>query len=96
MHYANEEQKSQSTGTTIRDERTDYINEESGYFGINLHRAHSHKIVQSTRAYSHGCQVIQNPADFMRLDGSRSIFRLGIGYESFTYTLIEATDEELD
>jgi hypothetical protein len=76
-------------------ERTDYINEESGYFGINLHRAHSHKIVQSTRAYSHGCQVIQNPADFMRLMGLARL-QVGIGYESFTYTLIEATDEELD
>ena len=76
-------------------ERTDYINEESGYFGINLHRAHPNKIVQSTRAYSHGCQVIQNPADFMRLMGLARL-QIGIGYESFTYTLIEATDEELD
>jgi len=78
-----------------KDEHTDYINEESGYFGINLHRAHSHKIVQSTRAYSHGCQVIQNPADFMRLMGLARL-QVGIGYDSFTYTLIEATDEELD
>lgn len=76
-------------------ERTDYINEESGYFGINLHRAHPNKIVQSTRAYSHGCQVIQNPADFTRLMGLARL-QIGIGYESFTYTLIEATDEELD
>ena len=76
-------------------ERTDYINEESGYFGINLHRAHPNKIVQSTRAYSHGCQVIQNPADFTRLMGLARL-QIGIGYDSFTYTLIEATEEELD
>ena len=76
-------------------ERTDYINEESGWFGLNLHRAHPNVIVQSTRAYSHGCQVIQNPADFTRLMGLARL-QIGIGYESFTYTLIEATDEELD
>ena len=77
------------------DERTDYINEESGWFGINLHRAHPNRIVQSTRAYSHGCQVIQNPADFMRLMGLARL-QIGIGYDTFTYTLIEATDEELN
>ena len=76
-------------------ERTDYINEESGWFGLNLHRAHAHKIVHSTRAYSHGCQVIQNPADFARLMGLARL-QLGIGYESFTYTLIETTEEDLD
>jgi hypothetical protein len=78
-----------------RDEHTDYINEESGYFGINLHRAHSSKIVYSTRYYSHGCQVIQNPADFARLMGLAQL-QVGIGYKSFTYTLIEATDEDLE
>ncbi|MAP53297.1 MAG: hypothetical protein CL605_00180 [Altibacter sp.] len=77
-----------------RDERTDYINEESGYFGINLHRAHQTQIVHSTQYFSHGCQVIQNPADFARLMGL-AFLQIGIGYDSFTYTLIESKDMEL-
>ena len=65
-------------------DRTDYINEESGYFGINLHRAHRSKIVHSTRYYSHGCQVIQNPADFARLMALARL-QVGIGYKTFPY-----------
>ena len=76
-------------------DQTGYINEAKGYIGLNLHRAHPNKIAQSTRAYSHGCQVIQSPADYARLMGLCRM-QIGIGYKTFTYTLIEATDEELD
>ncbi len=78
-----------------KDDQTDYINESKGYIGLNLHRAHNSKIVYSTRYYSHGCQVIQNPADFARFMGLCRL-QIGIGYKSFTYTLIEATDEDLE
>ena len=78
-----------------RDDRSDHINEESGYFGINIHRAHNKKIVSSTQYYSHGCQVIQNPADFARLIALAKL-QIGQGYKTFTYTLIEIDFKELE
>lgn len=78
-----------------KDDRTDYINEAKGYIGLNLHRAHSSKIVHSTRYYSHGCQVIQNPADFARLMALAKL-QIGQGYKTFTYTLIEIDFKELE
>jgi len=78
-----------------RDAKSDYTNEQSGYFGINIHRAHSSKIVQSTNVYSAGCQVIQNPADFSRLMGLCHL-QIGAGYDKFSYTLIEGTAVEFE
>ena len=70
--------------------QTDYLEEDTGMFGINIHRAHKSKIVDSTRYYSAGCQVIQNPADFARLMALAQLqVGLGVG-DSFSYTLIEA------
>lgn len=90
------------TGNSVRfyrddnkDDQTDYINEAKGYIGLNLHRAHSKKIAESTQYYSHGCQVICNPADFARFMGLCRL-QLGIGYETFTYTLIDATSEDFE
>ncbi len=71
------------------DRTSDHIREESGYFGINLHRAHEYKIVESTKWYSMGCTVIQHPSDFARLISLCQIQRKLHGYEKFTYTLLE-------
>ena len=76
-----------------KDNKTDYLEEDTGMFGINIHRAHKSKLVDSTRYYSAGCQVIQNPADFARLIGLAQL-QVGIGYDSFSYTLIEADPME--
>ncbi len=80
------------TVTVYRDNNmnsiSDYINSESGLYGINVHRAHSSKIVESTHLYSMGCTVIQNPASFARLIALCKL-QVGIGYKKFTYTLIE-------
>ena len=76
-----------------KDNKTDYLEEDTGMFGINIHRAHKSKLVDSTRYYSAGCQVIQNPADFARLIGLAQL-QVGIGYDSFSYTLIEADKGE--
>lgn len=76
-----------------KDNKVDYTNPASGYFGINIHRANSKLIAQSTNVYSAGCQVIQNPADFLRLMGLCHL-QLGIGYDKFSYTLIDGTADD--
>jgi len=53
--------------TIIRDIDRDGIGEDTeptqtGYFGINFHRAHPSIIVENVGRYSAGCQVVQNPA----------------------------------
>lgn len=78
-----------------RDSKSDYTNEESGYFGINIHRAHHNKIAQSTNVYSAGCQVIQNPADFARLIALCHL-QVSAGYHKFSYTLIEGTANDFE
>jgi hypothetical protein len=76
-----------------RDNKTDYLTEDTGYFGINIHRAHELRLVDSTRYYSAGCQVLQHPADFARLMALCRM-QIAMGYKSFSYTLIEADEEE--
>ena len=71
------------------DRRSDHIREESGMFGINIHRAHESLIKTSTKWYSSGCTVIQHPADFARLMALCQMQVDLLGYESFTYTLLE-------
>lgn len=71
------------------DREADHIQPIAGYFGINIHRAHSYKIATSTQYYSHGCTVIQHPADYARLISLCEIQEKLLGYKSFTYTLLE-------
>lgn len=51
---------------TNKDLKSDEIKgtEDTGWFGINIHRAHKDSIVNRIGGYSAGCQVIQNPTDF--------------------------------
>tara|TARA_R110001632_G_scaffold3142_3_gene14043 strand:- start:4237 stop:4842 length:606 start_codon:yes stop_codon:yes gene_type:complete len=65
--------------------------EETGKFGINIHRASAYKEVESVNSYSAGCQVFQNPDEFgffMNLC-ERSREQWG---DTFTYTLITQED----
>ena len=59
---------------------------DTGYFGINLHRASAHRAVSSIGLYSRGCQVICDPGDFLSMmdliDKSADIYG-----ESFSYSL---------
>lgn len=71
-----------------RDERLDHVNEESGYFGINIHRAHSDKIVDSIGRYSAGCQVFWSPHDYKEFISLCKISASRYG-KMFTYTLLE-------
>ncbi len=61
---------------------------DTGWFGINGHRAHETKLVESTKYYSAGCQVLRHPADFARLIALCKMQAAKWG-ASFTYTLLE-------
>ncbi len=81
--------------TVFRDKNFDNISDlnensslDTGYFGINGHRAHKTLLVNSTKFYSSGCQVVRHPADFARLIALCEIQRAKIG-NTFSYTLLE-------
>lgn len=64
---------------------------ETGFFGINIHRASSRGSTKLVNSYSAGCQVLQDVADFyqlMRLCETSA----GIYGNKFTYTLLEEED----
>lgn len=62
--------------------------EQTGWFGINLHRASSYRVVPEVGEYSAGCQVIADPADFGELVGlvEASMARYGA---NVSYTLFD-------
>ncbi len=85
--------------TVYRDQTGDKISdiggdtkEDTGYFGINIHRAASAQngsLAISTRYYSAGCQVFVHPADFARfISLCKMQVGAGIG-DTFSYTLLE-------
>jgi len=62
--------------------------EETGYFGINLHRASEHRESENVDRWSAGCQVLANPTHFARLI-SLCKMQIAAGQGSkFSYTLI--------
>jgi hypothetical protein len=64
---------------------------ETGFFGINIHRAGSRGSTKLVNSYSAGCQVLQDANDFyqlMRLCEASA----GIYGNKFTYTLLEEKD----
>lgn len=77
----------------IYDMYPETINE--GLFGINIHRSNEGYTRQTVDMYSAGCQVFNDPRDFesfIRLCEEQS----KIYGNSFTYTLIDEKDLELD
>jgi len=64
---------------------------DTGYFGINIHRAHAKLELLDVNKFSAGCQVIQNPHEF---DVFMSIVSEAseVWGNSFTYTLIKESD----
>ena len=77
----------------IYDMYPETINE--GLFGINIHRSNEGYTRQTVDMYSAGCQVFNDPKDFesfIRLCEEQS----KIYGNSFTYTLIDEKDLELD
>ena len=69
-----------------KDDALNFVNPESGYFGINIHRANRWRIMQYVGRYSAGCQVLENYDEF---NDFMNICRNGLHYwgNKFTYTL---------
>lgn len=66
---------------------------ESGFFGINIHRASAFQKLPFVGANSAGCQVFQNPDDFNFM--MNLVDKHIVRYKnSFTYTLLEEKDFE--
>ena len=68
---------------------SNHRNLDTGWFGINLHRAHPYHLVATTKHYSSGCQVIRSPADWARLLSLCTLqAENGLG-SKYSYTLLE-------
>ena len=63
-------------------------NEQSGYFGINIHRASSQRESQQVDRYSAGCQVIADPDEFEHFLALCKLQIEHTGYDRFSYTLL--------
>ncbi|MGZ5620565.1 MAG: hypothetical protein ACXWFG_06825 [Methylobacter sp.] len=74
-----------------KDKKLDLDHEQTGYFGINLHRAGQNAHTLKTDKVSAGCQVFANSKDFdavMKL-AQQSAAKYG---NSFSYTLLDEAD----
>jgi hypothetical protein len=59
--------------------------EDTGMFGINIHRANSSAVSTIINQWSAGCQVINNPADYDKIiDLCKAS-----GFKLFSYTLLK-------
>lgn len=84
--------------TVIRDPNADKTLDfangtETGYFGINCHRAREHGTSVQVDKWSAGCQVLASGADFGELM-SYATRAAEIYGNSFTYTLFESHEFE--
>ena len=57
---------------------------ETGFFGINIHRANDKLVSKLIDKWSAGCQVLNNPDDFKELLHQAKLS----GKKQFTYTLL--------
>lgn len=76
-----------------RDREYDEISgtENTGMFGINIHRAHADYELETVDKYSAGCQVIQDPDEYeIHMEIVKKAAELW--GNSFTYTLINEKD----
>jgi hypothetical protein len=86
--------------TVIRDADRDRIldlnsgSEETGFFGINIHRASAHHESIQVDKWSAGCQVLCDPHQFDFFISLCKSGREAFG-NSFTYTLLNERDFEL-
>jgi len=70
-----------------KDNVLNFINPETGYFGINLHRASKYRLLHYVGKYSAGCQVTQNYDEYGEFI---NICKNAAHYwgNSFSYTLL--------
>lgn len=84
--------------TVLRDYNRDkvldfnYVREDTGLFGINIHRASETNITPVVDKWSAGCQVVQNPVDFLYLLSLVDQQHKYIGSDVVSYTLILESD----
>lgn len=87
----------QAPVTVIRDFNKDgkldfhSAKEETGMFGINIHRAQQSGVTKYVAGYSAGCQVFANNSDFNALMALCSQHKKLYG-NKFTYTLLNQAD----
>lgn len=85
--------------TVFRDNNTDSTidlnpqHTETGMFGINIHRAAIQGTTSRVDAYSAGCQVFANAADFTVFINLCQIHKERYG-NHFTYTLLDAVFQQ--
>ncbi len=76
---------------TTKDTSLDYTREETGMFGINIHRANPSVTSAQVDKWSAGCTVIASPNDFNDLI-NLAFSHKPHGHGRFTYTLLEDAD----
>ena len=69
-----------------KDDVYDYVNDDRGQFGINIHKAGRDSL--NVENWSAGCQVFKRSADFEAFMRIAKSFK-SILYNKFTYTLLE-------
>ena len=74
-----------------RDKGHDYINPQSGFFGINIHRATANGTSILVDKWSAGCQVFATSSDYQRFIACCKSHKEQYG-NIFTYTLINKED----
>jgi hypothetical protein len=67
--------------------------QETGMFGINIHRASQQGTTPSVDAYSAGCQVLANAEDFKTFIRLCQYHKIKYG-NSFSYTLIDEPEDQ--
>lgn len=61
------------------------MKEDTGYFGINIHKANSSVTSKIINQWSAGCQVVNDPIDYaFIIDSCKQA-----GFKQFTYTLLK-------
>lgn len=81
----------QRANTTVyrdndKDSELDFVNPDTGYFGINLHLYNSKYCIEEIGDASEGCSCVYNPADLAALLAVGEIAKASWG-NSFSYTL---------
>lgn len=78
-----------------KDHNLDYLMEDTGLFGINIHRANAKIPSKLVGDWSAGCQVLSSPDDFAKLMTLAKEQRAS-GSPRFSYTLLEREDFNVD
>ena len=74
-----------------RDNKSETGKEDTGMFGINIHRSNSNGRTMSIGKWSAGCQVFQKKSDHDQFLEVCSMYKQSLN-NKFTYTLLEEKD----